>query len=90
MKNVFLFLIQLYWRFVPENKRNKCLYKVSCSHHVYKTTMERGIYTGIKSLVYRMKNCRPGYFIVEIEGKNHIITKNNSIIQPHEIRIGLV
>lgn len=61
MKWVFLTIIQLYWKIIPEKNRRSCLFKETCSHYVYQHTTEYGFLKGYNALRLRMKKCRKGY-----------------------------
>lgn len=86
MKFLLLFLIKTYWFLKPEKKRNKCLFKENCSNHVFDITKKLGFIAGFKALIKRVKNCRPGYYIIDIENQTHIITANNEIYLIAEMR----
>jgi uncharacterized protein len=60
MKFFLLFLIRLYW-IVPKKWRRPCLFKCSCSVKVYNTAKADGFLAGVKVLLKRYKQCRPGY-----------------------------
>ena len=53
--------IRLYWWIVPVRYRRRCLFRKSCSRHVYEKTLKRGFVAGIKALGQRWRSCRPGY-----------------------------
>lgn len=89
MKNLVLIPIRLYWRIIPPKIRQRCLFKESCSHHVFNVTTNEGFIEGIKALRFRIKNCRAGYSVIEIEGHNVLITANNQIIKHEEIAIDI-
>ena len=59
-----LTLIQLYWRFVPAERRRVCLFKESCSNHIFRVTSDYGLKAGLIALIERFKNCRGGYVII--------------------------
>lgn len=44
-----------------ERKRRGCLFKETCSHYVYRHTVEGGFFKGIGALWQRIKKCRKGY-----------------------------
>jgi uncharacterized protein len=64
MNWVILIAIQLYWLFRPKFLKRQCLFKETCSHHVYRIAQERGLAAGIIALRKRSRICRPGYQIV--------------------------
>lgn len=55
--------IRLYWLLVRPRRRRKCLFRESCSHHVYRVTEERGSCAGLKALRRRIRRCRPGFSV---------------------------
>ena len=61
MKIVLLAAIRAYWRFWPPQRRRTCLFRESCSHHVYRRTVEAGIGGGLTALIARVRRCRPGF-----------------------------
>ena len=81
-----MFVIKIYWFFIPANKRKKCIFKQSCSNYVFNETQKKGLIKGIKALIIRIKNCRPGYNIIQIENQTYIITANNEMFQITEMR----
>ena len=82
MSMLLLGFIKGYWRLIPPKKRKKCIFKKSCSHHVYDITKEKGFLKGMKALKFRFKHCRPGYYVInDREGKLLISARN------HEFKI---
>lgn len=63
MRSLLLFVIRCYWRFFPEQWRGQCIFRTTCSHHVYETTRTRGVRAGIRALIGRLRKCRPGYTV---------------------------
>jgi 6-phosphogluconate dehydrogenase len=39
----------------------------------------------IKDLLYRFKNCRPNYYLIEIENQILLITKENHVFEEKDI-----
>lgn len=86
MRIVLLWLIKSYWLLIPPKKRNKCLFKKSCSNYVFDIAKQDGLIKGLKALRYRFKHCRPGYYIFnDIEGK-FLVTERNKVFSPKEIK----
>ncbi|MDX8570333.1 membrane protein insertion efficiency factor YidD [Elizabethkingia sp. HX QKY] len=87
MKFLLILIIKAYWVLIPESKRRSCLFRISCSRYVYETTMSKGFYKGFRSLVYRMKNCKHGYHIIENYTDNRVtmILPNGDILEQNEI-----
>ncbi|WP_210148404.1 membrane protein insertion efficiency factor YidD [Chryseobacterium scophthalmum] len=87
MKYLLLLIIKSYWFIIPASKRRKCIFRKSCSKHVYEETTSKGIISGLKALKYRFENCRAGAQIFEnpITGKLQITLLNNQILDEKEI-----
>jgi len=81
MKYLLLISIRIYQILAPKRFRGKCLFKESCSNFTFRTTKEKGFIAGIKALKYRIQNCRPNYFLTEINGKILLITAKNQTIE---------
>lgn len=76
----------MYWAFIPASKRNTCLFNVSCSNHVFNITAEKGLLKGIKALIHRYKNCRPGYQIMTIDDETYMISANHEMFSIMDLR----
>jgi len=74
------YIIEYYWRKVPESKRRVCIHKISCSKTVYNTFNEFGFIEGVKIYFERRTTCNSSYIIDEIDGKIFIVTKNGQVI----------
>lgn len=61
MRNVIVYLIRLYRRFVPPEKRRRCLFLESCSQHIERIAREHGGFAALKAFLARARRCRPGY-----------------------------
>jgi len=68
MRRLALFAIRLYWRFWPEARRRKCIFRRTCSHHVYHVTRILGLVAGTCALIDRLRKCRPGYSVYSESG----------------------
>ena len=53
--------IEYYWNTRPENQRKVCIYRITCSRHVYNEFENNGCIAGIRAYFYRMKSCNHGY-----------------------------
>ncbi|MBO9692418.1 membrane protein insertion efficiency factor YidD [Chryseobacterium sp.] len=85
MKNLLVLLIKIYW-LVPPSKRRKCIFKTSCSRHVYEKTIREGFISGLQAFKYRFENCRSGAYIIENPcGEIQIILPNQQILNETEI-----
>lgn len=85
MRIVLILIIKIYWKLIPESKRRKCLFKTSCSNYVYQVTKEKGIIAGIKALKFRINNCNPDYSLINLEGKEFLITRKNILLGEDQI-----
>lgn len=83
-------MIKLYWIAVPEQNRRNCLFRESCSKHVYRTTQKEGLTKGLKSLKFRYKNCRSGYTLISTQDQTLLVTRNNNVILENEISYDLI
>jgi putative component of membrane protein insertase Oxa1/YidC/SpoIIIJ protein YidD len=85
MKYFIILLIKFYWKIIPKNKRNKCLFKESCSRKVYNTTLEKGFLKGIQTLFKRFKQCRFGYRLHYIDSKVKMELIDGTFLNENEI-----
>ncbi len=85
MKQLLIIPIKIYQRFYPVKLRGVCLFKESCSNHVLKVTNDNGLLKGIKSLIYRYKNCRPNYKIIELKNSVILVTSEHNVHDASEI-----
>jgi len=61
MRTLLLLAIRCYWRLVPQHRRRSCLFRESCSRHVYSVTHDQSARAGVAALVERFRRCRPGF-----------------------------
>jgi hypothetical protein len=85
MKHLLLIAIKLYWKYITESKRRKCLFKESCSNYVYKKTNEEGLVSGLKALQFRIHNCNSNYNIIEVDNKKLLISSTYLVLNESEI-----
>jgi putative component of membrane protein insertase Oxa1/YidC/SpoIIIJ protein YidD len=87
MKNIILFIIQIYWNIIPKSKRKKCIFKISCSNYVFEITKKQGYIAGLKAFRFRYRNCRGGFEIFNnpINHKIQLILPSKVIIDCDEI-----
>lgn len=86
MKKLLILLIKIYWVVIPPAKRRKCIFRISCSKHVYEKTINEGFISGLKAFIYRFKNCRSGAYVLESpSGETQIILPNQQILNEIEI-----
>lgn len=75
---------------MPKRLRGKCLFKESCSHYVFHMTKEKGFGAGISALKYRVRTCKPNYFIIENDSKILLVTAKNDVIEEEFINKQLI
>jgi hypothetical protein len=87
MKQLLLSLIRMYWNVVPIHKRGPCLFKKTCSHHIYDQTLAHGFLAGMKAFFFRYKNCRGGFSMFKnpLTGKTQMLLRSNKIIGEDDI-----
>ena len=90
MKNLLLLCIKCYWYLIPASKRNKCLFKESCSVYVFKTIKKSGVKLGLQALWFRYRNCRSNYIITHTGEQTLLVTATNHVLQENEIRESLI
>lgn len=86
MKFLLLYLIKVYWQVKPKRTTAKCLFRESCSKYVYRNTLEKGLVSGLKSLLFRFQHCRSGYYVIELNGIIGIISKKNHFFSLDDLR----
>ena len=84
MRWALLLAIRLYWASWPERYRRRCLYRESCSRHVYRVTREQGLRSGMRALAARYRTCRPGYAIVAAYDRQWLSLADGSFIPARE------
>ncbi len=88
MKYLLLFVIKIYWKIYPIHKRRKCIFKVSCSCHIYNLTEQAGFLTGVNALWKRFKQCRAGYtFYIGPDGQEWVILKDLTMVIRNETNL---
>jgi putative component of membrane protein insertase Oxa1/YidC/SpoIIIJ protein YidD len=86
MKFFLIWGIKAYWFLIPPQKRNKCLFKQSCSQYVYNIAIKEGGLKGVKALAYRYTHCRPGYDIIKEKNVKLLISAKNGVFTSNEIK----
>jgi putative component of membrane protein insertase Oxa1/YidC/SpoIIIJ protein YidD len=64
MRRLFLLAIKSYWRLVPPRRRRQCVFRESCSRHVYRIVRDEGAIRGMIAFARRLRRCRHGYSVV--------------------------
>lgn len=79
------FGIHIYWKLFSKRLGKTCIFKESCSHFVYRISIEKGFLEAIKALRFRYLNCRSGYSFIQINGTEFLITIKSELIDLNEI-----
>lgn len=85
MRYFLLVAIHLYWRILPPAKRQSCLFRESCSRHVYRMAKEKGIFEGLKAFNKRVRQCKPGYHVHYQENSVELELRDKTILKQDEI-----
>lgn len=87
MRKFLQFLIKFYQKYLSKKLARNCLFKESCSNHVYRTLQEKGTKAGLKAFYYRFQTCRVGYtFSFNTANTNFdIILENGDVLLNSEI-----
>jgi len=86
MRRLMLFVVELYWRLTNAAHRRPCLFRETCSRHVYRVTREYGAFRGIAAFAKRFRRCRLGY-VIEFDGQAGPFLRlaDHSVAQPPEL-----
>jgi putative component of membrane protein insertase Oxa1/YidC/SpoIIIJ protein YidD len=90
MRQFLLLIIKLYWKFIPEKKRRKCLFKESCSNYVFRHTKEHGFLKGLLALKSRIKKCRGGYELYTGENGFEMKLSDGTVLYEEEISLNIM
>jgi putative component of membrane protein insertase Oxa1/YidC/SpoIIIJ protein YidD len=80
VSGALLFLIRCYWRLVPATMRRSCIFNETCSHYVYRHVGTGGFVIGVVALIRRLRTCRYGFQIVELEGDVVVCAKDGTVL----------
>lgn len=86
MKYLLLLAIRIYWK-IPLKMHQRCIFRETCSHYVYRITSEEGLWAGLRALRERNELCRPGYLVYRSQGRFFLKTANGKIIQEEDIAL---
>lgn len=85
MKIILIIIIQFYWRICPQMRRRSCLFRESCSQHVYRVTSHEGLGAGIRAFLRRFRVCRAGYTIVQRRTGINVRLLDGTMITQNEV-----
>lgn len=72
MRLALVATIRLYWRLWPARWARRCIFRESCSRHVYRIAQQEGGRAAFAALLRRHRQCRPGYGRLQV-GKDRIL-----------------
>lgn len=92
MKWLLLLAIRVYWQLSPKRETGRCLFRISCSRHVFRVTKKEGLLKGVAALRYRFRSCRGGYHIIDnpVHRKRTMVLCTGQEIPEHEIAVRLL
>jgi uncharacterized protein len=85
MKWLLLILVRVYWRMWPDVRKRRCIFRKSCSHHVYDEAAQKGLVAGSLAFWYRIRVCRSGYTIFTSPEGFHVRLINGTVINETEV-----
>jgi hypothetical protein len=83
VRNLLLNAVRAYWLLWPRHLKRGCLYRETCSHHVYRVTLESGFAVGLRALRHRIRTCRPEYTVSSDESGVGLILRDGSFLPQH-------
>ena len=89
MSYALICLIRLYWLW-PCKRHRRCIFRETCSRHVYRITKRHGFLAGARSLKRRILHCRPGYVITAQSGELGLLFKDGTFVGQQFIRDDLL
>lgn len=89
MKYLILLAIRLYWC-LPLKSHDRCIFKETCSHYIYRITGQNGTLAGIKAFMERNRLCRPGYVVYKFHDKFYLRTAEGTIHEEEEINVSVL
>jgi uncharacterized protein len=83
VKHLLLACMRGYWKFWPRHLKRRCIYRETCSCHVYRVTTQRGFLEGCRALSQRIRTCRPGYTVSTHRTEIGLILRDGSFLPQH-------
>lgn len=80
MRLILVLAIRCYWRFWPKRWRGSCLFKETCSKHVYRVAVELGARKALAALRFRFRTCRGGFLVVQQGGTPMLQLVDGSLV----------
>lgn len=89
MRYLLMFAIRIYWR-IPTKLHDKCLFKETCSHYVYRIARHQGFIAALKALRERNELCRPGYVVYKSNDEYYLQTAGGQVFTEEHISPNLL
>lgn len=86
MKHLLLLAIRIYWK-IPTKMHQKCIFRETCSHYVYRIASEQGFLAGLRALRRRNEVCRPGYVVYLSQGRYYLQAANGEVFEEQDIAV---
>jgi len=85
MKFFLMVAINIYWLCWPTNWRRTCLYRESCSRHVYRITNNKGFIAGLTAFMKRYRKCRADYSVIIRDDHFQLRLSDDSVLNEGDI-----
>ncbi len=90
MRSLIIIAVRAYWFIWPRHLNRGCIYRETCSHHVYKSAKESGVFAGLRALRHRILTCRPGYSVSTDESGLGLTLRDGSFLPSHLVAEDLI
>src|SRR5687768_7659567 len=82
MRAFLLIAIRCYWRLVPKHRRRSCIFRETCSRHVYSIARDQGVRAGLAAFTERFRRCRAGFSFTFDEHMNATLLLADGSVVP--------
>lgn len=86
MKYLLLLAIRIYWK-IPTRWHQRCIFRETCSHYVYRIASQQGFRAGLAALRERNELCRPGYIVYCSQGHYYLKTAGGTVFEEKDIAL---
>ena len=86
MKYLLLLVIRIYWK-IPTKWHDRCIFRETCSHYVYRIASQQGFLAGLRAFRLRRQLCRPGYVVYRSQGRYYLRTSNGTVFEEDDIAL---
>jgi uncharacterized protein len=87
MRWFLIVAIKIYAALIPPSLRRECIFRDNCSAHVERTARKSGLVVGLRALLERYRNCRPGYRTIYVPfGQRWVLRlPGGAIVNPDDV-----